>query len=82
MEMQIGRFPESTYVIHRTEGVRECLGDCGFTRMNHPAPSPDVAPSDFFLFGAMKESLSGMHWGSLNELFQEVERFLNGLSIE
>jgi hypothetical protein len=47
-------------LIHNTEAVQECLADCGFKRMNHPAYSPDLAPCDFFLFGAMKENFFRM----------------------
>jgi hypothetical protein len=61
--------------IHNTEAVQECLADCGFRRMNHPAYSPDLAPCDFSLFGAMKENFSGMRFASAEELFQGLKTF-------
>jgi histone-lysine N-methyltransferase SETMAR len=61
--------------IHNTEAVQECLTDCGFRRMNHPAYSPDLPPCDFFLFGAMKENFSGMRFASAEELFQGLKTF-------
>jgi histone-lysine N-methyltransferase SETMAR len=75
--------------IHNTEAVQECLtdcglriADCGFRRVNHPAYSPDLAPCDFFLFGAMKENFSGIRFASVDELFQSVEGFLRGFSAD
>jgi hypothetical protein len=50
--------------------------------MNHPAYSPDLAPCDFSLFGAMKENFFGMRFASAEELFQGVEDFLTGLSAD
>jgi hypothetical protein len=50
--------------------------------MNHPAYSPDLAPCDFFLFGAMKENFSGMRFANADELFQGVEDLLRGLSAD
>jgi hypothetical protein len=50
--------------------------------MNHPAYSPDLAPCNFFLFGAMKENFSGMRFARADELFQGVEDFLEGLSAD
>jgi hypothetical protein len=46
--------------------------------MNHPAYSPDLAPCDFFLFGAMKENFSGTRFARADELFQAVEDFFWG----
>jgi hypothetical protein len=68
--------------IHDTEAVQEYLVDCGFSRMNYLAYGPDLAPCNFFLFGAMKEKFSGMHFASVDEPFQGVESFLRGLSAD
>jgi hypothetical protein len=50
--------------------------------MEHPPYSLDPAPGDLFLFGAMKESLSGQRFESVQELFLAVEAFLRGLSAD
>ncbi|KAJ4430669.1 hypothetical protein ANN_19260 [Periplaneta americana] len=39
--------------------------------------SPDMAPSDFFLFPQMKKLLLGRHFQNDDEVIFEVERFLN-----
>jgi hypothetical protein len=40
---------------HKSRRSRECLGSYRATRLQHPAYNPDLAPSDFFLFGYLKE---------------------------
>jgi hypothetical protein len=68
--------------IHNTEALQECLADCEFRRMNHPAYSQDFAPCDFLLFGAMKENFSGMRFAIADELFHGVEDFSRGPSAD
>jgi transposase len=48
--------------------VQQFLKKNGITTVLHPPPpySPDLAPSDFFLFPRMKRDLKGKH-------FQNVE---------
>jgi hypothetical protein len=47
--------------------------------MEHLPYRADLAPCDFFLFGAMKENLSGQRFESVEELFFAIEAFLRGL---
>ena len=35
------------------------IEECGLQLMDHPPYSPDLAPSDFFLFPEMKRQLKG-----------------------
>jgi hypothetical protein len=42
---------------HILKQSRECLGSYQATGLQHPAYSLDHAPSDFFLFGYLKEKL-------------------------
>jgi hypothetical protein len=48
--------------IHNSKEVLEHLTNLGFKRMEHPPYRPDLALSAFWLFGAMKESVSGHHY--------------------
>jgi hypothetical protein len=64
--------------IHNTEEVQNYLTNLGFKRMEHPPSSPDLAPCDFYLFGAMKENFSGQRFESVDELFFPFEAFLKG----
>jgi len=36
--------------------------------LEHPAYSPDLAPSDFFLFPKMKEILKGRHFDDIDDI--------------
>lgn len=45
---------------HRSQKVNDYIKHCEFRNMPHPAYSPDIAPSDFGLFGTMKEKLIGV----------------------
>ena len=44
----------------------------------HPAYSPDLAPSDFFLFPNLKKDISGLHFRSDEEVVTAVEKWVNG----
>jgi hypothetical protein len=39
----------------------------GWTVLPHPAHSPDLAPSDYCLFGPVKDALHGCHFADDNE---------------
>ena len=49
---------------------------------SHPAFSPDLAPSDFYLFGKVKHLLQGKEFESEEELFEAIIEILNGISKE
>ncbi|KAG5333101.1 SETMR methyltransferase, partial [Acromyrmex charruanus] len=42
---------------------------------DHPPYSPDLAPSDFYLFPKLKESLGGHHFNSNDEVKDFVKLF-------
>jgi len=46
---------------HMALSVRQFLAAKQITVLEHPAYSPDLAPSDFFLFPKIKEILKGRH---------------------
>lgn len=54
--------------------------ELGLTRLEHPPYSPDLAPSDFFLFGMLKKLLEGNKFENVEQVHAEVVRCLNGLS--
>ena len=71
-------FPNPFYIhfdnsrVHTAHETLMCLNDCGFTRMIHPPYSPDLAPSDFWLFGFLKEKMKGENF----DTFEELEIFI------
>ena len=44
---------------HTARGTTAAIADKGWTVLPHPPYSPDLAPSDFHLFGPLKEHLRG-----------------------
>jgi histone-lysine N-methyltransferase SETMAR len=50
--------------------------------LEHPAYSPDLAPSDFHLFPNLKEFLVGRLFKSDDEVKGAVKEWLNGLAAE
>jgi len=56
--------------------VPEKIESLGMTRLPHPPCSPDLAPTDFFLFGYLKTLLQGTSFGTAEELQGEVSKIL------
>jgi hypothetical protein len=60
--------------------VQESFVNFGFRKLEHPPYSPDLAPCDFLLFGAMKKPFAGQHCETIDNLCMAVEAFLGWLS--
>ena len=61
--------------------MQSCNGCCernGYELIPHPAYSPDLASSDFFLFPNLKKDFRGLHFWSDEEVVTEVEEWVNG----
>ena len=52
--------------------------DCGFELIDHPPYSPDLAPSDYFLFPNLKKHLAGKWYESDDDVIFAVEDFFEG----
>jgi hypothetical protein len=48
------------------------IRQCGFQQLNHPPYSPDLAPSDYFVFRVMKKFLRGKRFSSDEEVKEAV----------
>ena len=53
---------------HTALSVREFLATKQITVLEHPAYSPDLAPSDIFLSPKIKEVLKGRHFDDIDEI--------------
>lgn len=62
--------------------INDFLDEKNVTRLPQPPYSPDIAPSDFFLFGYLKMMLEGQTFTDPEACFQEVIKILNGISEE
>src|SRR5215813_13513320 len=56
---------------HMSAKSQAAIRQCGFQQLNHPPYSPDLAPSDYFLFRVMKKILRGKRFSS-DEEFKEA----------
>jgi hypothetical protein len=53
------------------------MSDNHFLHVPHPPYNPDLAPSDFWLFGYVKTGLVGQRFEEPEELLEAVTGFLN-----
>ena len=54
----------------------DTLSTLKFEVSKHPPHSSDLAPSDFHLFGPMKEHLRGQKFADINEVMEVVQSWL------
>ena len=67
---------------HTSLKTREVISSFGWTTISHSPYSPDLAPSDFHLFGPLKESLRGRHFSSDEEVKTAVRKWLKTQTVE
>ena len=60
---------------HTSKATAAELAKLGWTVMPHPPYSPDLAPSDFHLFGPLKNFLRGQHFTSDEEVKSAVRNW-------
>lgn len=58
---------------HSSIVATQTAAHCGYQILPHPPYSPDIAPSDFFLFPQLKSALRGRHFQSDNDVISAVE---------
>lgn len=63
---------------HKAGVAMAAIRDSGFELLEHPPYSPDLAPSDFYLFPRLKEDLRGNKFFNDGEVMAAVEAFLEG----
>ena len=62
---------------HTAVATTTFAAQCGYHILDHPAYSPDLAPSDYFLFPALKKFLRGKHFPSDEALISETESWFS-----
>jgi histone-lysine N-methyltransferase SETMAR len=60
--------------------MQAMLQEFGWAISEHPAHGPDLAPSDFHLFPALKEFLGGKRLEYNEEVKNAIREWLNGLA--
>ena len=59
------------------------ISELGFEIVQHPPYSPDLAPSDYFLFGNLKNYLSGKRFcNNNNEVMSAVNEYFGSKDVE
>ena len=76
-----GKLEKGVYMLqdnapaHTSQVAMAAANECGFRILPHPPYSPDLAPSDYFLFPKLKETLRGRRFSSDSDVIQAVEDF-------
>lgn len=68
--------------IHNSAISMQKTVELGFKRPPHPPYSPDLAPSDFFLFGYVTGRLRGQKFNSFDELEERIIEILHSIPSE
>jgi len=68
-------FAKNSWILHHDNApahtalsVKDFLATKQITVLEHPAFSPDLAPSDFLLFLKIKEILKGRHFDDIDDI--------------
>ena len=64
---------------HNSRATREYLEENKVVRIDHPPYSPDLAPSDFYLFGYVKNAFANIVLNSMEEAVKEIMAFVEGI---
>ena len=64
--------------VHTCKVAIDAIERNGYELIPHPAYSPDLAPSDFFLIPNLKKDIRGLHFRSDEEVVMAVEEWVNG----
>ena len=64
--------------VHTCKVSMDAVERNGYELIPHPAYSPDLAPSDFFLFPNLKKDIRGLHFRSDEEVVTAAEEWVNG----
>ena len=76
--------------VHTVAVAKAAVKECGFEEIEHPPYSPDLAPSDYYLFSKLKKDLRGKKFDDEEEVTtavmehfadKEPEHFLKGIEL-
>ena len=68
--------------VHTCKVAMDAVERNGYELIPHPAYSPGLAPSDFFLFPNLKKDIRGLHFRSDEEVVTAVEEWVNGKDLD
>ena len=62
---------------HTAAQTVETINQLGFEVLEHPAYSPDLAPSDYHIFGPLKDGLRGRRFSTDEDVKEAVHKWLH-----
>lgn len=68
--------------VHTSKITSEKIKELDLIKVPHPPYSPDIAPSDFYLFGDMKRKLQGKSFDDPQDLKESILRIISKISPE
>ena len=80
-----GKVSDGVPLLHDNDPVRKCnivqtaIRKTDFVELNHSAYSPDIAPSDYYLFLCLKKKIRGTNFSGDDETIDIVEGYLSKL---
>lgn len=63
--------------VHTSHVATAAIHRCGFEQLRHPPYSPDLAPSDFYLFPKMKKELRGKKFRDDDEVKSAISAYFD-----
>ena len=66
--------------VHKSRVAQAAIRECKFEQLNHPPYSPDLAPSDYYLFQNLKSHLRGTRFRDDDELKAATEAWFEDLN--
>ena len=57
--------------------VKETLAVLKWKVLSHPPYSPDIAPSDYYLFRSMQSGLAEQHFGKVEEIEKLIDKWID-----
>ncbi|GFO10758.1 histone-lysine N-methyltransferase SETMAR [Plakobranchus ocellatus] len=81
-DMDSGGILHDNATLHSANLTQQWLQRYGWEILPHPAHSPDLAPSDFHLFGPLKRHLGGMAFETEDGLISELRNWFDNLDVD
>jgi transposase len=66
-------------ILHRAKLKKSCFKTLRIREADHPPYSPDLTPSDFYLFGKLKGQMAGSEFESTEDLFATIRQLTNAI---
>ena len=79
VEKGCGKVSHEVLLLHNNASIDKCkivqtaIRQAGFIELNHPIYSPEIAPSDYYLFSNLKKFLRLKNFGSDDEAVTTVD---------